>query len=309
MKILYSSLLLAFNFFIFSQNVWGQDVSGVWRGKLSQEVGGLYREYDFELQLTQKGNLIQGISKITVDGHFANLSLEGTARGNFIEFKELKIIDQKIKKQAFWCLKKGLLMLSLHKGYEYLQGNWQGWSKEGNCTPGKLWVSRPQLIKVEESLPLIVQEEQASTQKESQEPQTKKEEEPENSLVPSEIQTENTFQGRITRESQLPVEVRQAILTLEVWDHKEIDGDVISLYLNEESILEDYTLTGTRHQIKITLDPSKKDNYLMLYAHNLGEITPNTAAISVDDGTEKQIRILRSDLDQSEVILLKYIPE
>jgi hypothetical protein len=312
MKILYSLFLLIYLSFLTPLPVsaqattLSQDLSGVWQGKLSQEVGGLYREYDFKLELKQMGNVIQGISRISADGYSANMSLEGTLNGNFVEFKEIKIIDQKIRKNAFWCLKKGLLMLSLQNGYEYLQGNWQGWSKEGSCTPGKLWVSRPQPFNVEKERPPIAQDKDILKES-SQEPSEISEEyeDSRSTIIPTSINLDKTFQGRVIREEQAPVFIKKAEITLEIWDHKEIDGDVISLYLNEELILEEYTLQGTRHRITITIDTSK-DNYLMLYAHNLGEITPNTAAISIDDGIEKQIRILRSDFDQSEMILLQY---
>jgi hypothetical protein len=97
MKILYSIFLLIYLSFLTPLPVsaqattLSQDLSGVWQGKLSQEVGGLYREYDFKLELKQMGNVIQGISRISADGYSANMSLEGTLNGNFVEFKEIKI--------------------------------------------------------------------------------------------------------------------------------------------------------------------------------------------------------------------------
>lgn len=281
-----------------------QDLSGIWRGKLYQEAGGLYREYDFELRLTQRGSLIQGTSHIKANGQHAQIQLEGTFNGSFFEFREIEILDQKIRKDATWCIKKGLLMLSTKEGYNFLNGNWKG---QGSCQPGTLWVSRLAPVPVVVELPAevkskeeLAKEQPAEDPKESPSLST--------SLIPIEVEATNTFQGRITTERQPPVGIKNTVLIIEIWDHKEIDGDIISLYLNEELILDNYTLKEHHHQLEITIDKSKA-NYLMLYAHNLGEVPPNTAAISIDDGVEKQLRILRSDLAQSEIIQLDYIEE
>lgn len=93
------------------------------------------------------------------------------------------------------------------------------------------------------------------------------------------------------------VTVKDTVILLDVWDRGKIDGDRISLYLNGEKILDDYTVVKAKKQIVLHLKPGK--NYLVMHALNLGRIPPNTAAIEVvDDVTSKQIT-LNSNLRRS----------
>lgn len=225
-------------FFIAAMELTAQDLSGTWRGKLYQEVGGLYREYDFELQLTQKGSLIQGTSHIKSHGQYAHIQLEGSFNGRFFEFKEIEILDQKIQKNVTWCIKKGLLMLSNKEGYDFLNGNWKG---QGSCAPGTLWVSRLAPQPIVKDLP-FEKEEEKEVIAEAPPQVLKDSSEFTNSIIPIDATAHNTFQGRITTEKQPPIGIKNTVLTIEIWDHKEIDGDTISLYLNETLILENFAL-------------------------------------------------------------------
>lgn len=78
------------------------------------------------------------------------------------------------------------------------------------------------------------------------------------------------------------------------------DGDIISLNLNGEWILKDLKVTKTKEKVNIKL--SKKKNILVLHAENLGDQPPNTAAISLYDGSKTQQIILNSDKGTSQAI-------
>jgi len=49
----------------------------------------------------------------------------------------------------------------------------------------------------------------------------------------------------------------------------------------------------------------KKTNYLILHAEDLGDITPNTVAVSVDDGVKEQRIILSSNLRESGAVMIR----
>ena len=89
---------------------------------------------------------------------------------------------------------------------------------------------------------------------------------------------------------------------IEVYDHKRIDGDIISLNYNGEWILKQYELGAERHRIPIVFDPELTDNYLLFYAKNLGREPPNTAAIVISDGHRTQEVILNADLSKCDII-------
>lgn len=94
-------------------------------------------------------------------------------------------------------------------------------------------------------------------------------------------------------------------VSLFIWDEKKIDGDVVSIYLNGEEVLANYTLEAAKKEIKLELKPDEP-NILALYAINLGYEPPNTAAVSIFDGQRSRKITLSSDLQKCEAINLIY---
>jgi len=82
------------------------------------------------------------------------------------------------------------------------------------------------------------------------------------------------------------VEISSRITTIEVWDHGLIDGDIVSIIANGETIIDEQILDGPGNPIRVNYDFSFNGfNYLTLYAHNLGDVPPNTCTVSIN-GTE-----------------------
>jgi uncharacterized ubiquitin-like protein YukD len=103
------------------------------------------------------------------------------------------------------------------------------------------------------------------------------------------------------------IKVHSPNLTIKIYDHQIVDGDIVSLYLNDKWIVENYTLKKEYLELKITVDEG--DNSLILYAINLGRYKPNTAAIIINDGVKDHTVILESDLEESGTLEIKYKPE
>ena len=108
----------------------------------------------------------------------------------------------------------------------------------------------------------------------------------------------------IVRQQSITVDSLE--LELAIFDHKEQDGDIISLNFNGTWILESYRLTKRWHNLKVTLN-AEGENYLLLHAENLGGSPPNTAAIRYMYGGKKKTVILNSNLNESEMIQVKYV--
>jgi hypothetical protein len=68
---------------------------------------------------------------------------------------------------------------------------------------------------------------------------------------------------------------------VELYDNGEIDGDSVSLYLNNELLLQHYKLTEQAKVLLVPIDKSLPVNRLVLFAENLGSIPPNTALMEV----------------------------
>lgn len=93
-------------------------------------------------------------------------------------------------------------------------------------------------------------------------------------------------------------------LTITVWDNRTTDGDVISLYLNDERVLKEFEISKNRLDVTVEVTENK-EYYLSLYAHNLGNIPPNTLALYITDGERKKFLTLSSDLKKCEAVKIK----
>ena len=122
-----------------------QDISGKWKGNLTQGPGGFASEYYFEMNLKQKENIISGTSFISYNGNqFSGLmSVRGTFDGTYFYYEDIKILSQKgMTDSTAWCIKKCRFALKkIGDNYE-LSGNWTGQTAFGYCTPGTVRVGQ-----------------------------------------------------------------------------------------------------------------------------------------------------------------------
>jgi hypothetical protein len=70
-------------------------------------------------------------------------------------------------------------------------------------------------------------------------------------------------------------------VSVALYDNGEIDGDSISLYLNNQLLLQHYKLTAEAKVLLVPIDKSLPVNRLVLFAENLGRLPPNTALMEV----------------------------
>lgn len=110
-------------------------------------------------------------------------------------------------------------------------------------------------------------------------------------------------------ELQSTITVSQLEFDIEIWDRSVVDGDSISLNLNGDWILQEYMVVKEKLKLHIKVNPKVSNNYLILYALNLGTISPNTAAVQVViDGKEYKLT-LTSDLKKSGALNFSYLPK
>lgn len=86
-------------------------------------------------------------------------------------------------------------------------------------------------------------------------------------------------QKYITRKKVLVKEIPLAgdSVELQFYDNAEIDGDSISLFLNDRLIFQHIRLLGSAYTIKIAVKQLEETNELTMVAENLGSIPPNTS--------------------------------
>ncbi len=110
----------------------------------------------------------------------------------------------------------------------------------------------------------------------------------------------------VKRQSELieTLTIYEDSVTLSLYDNGEIDGDVVSVFLNNEEIISKVTLNSTAYKKTIYLQPGQTIQ-LSLYAETLGSIPPNTGLLVIYSGEKRYQVFFSATLEKSAVILLK----
>ena len=101
------------------------------------------------------------------------------------------------------------------------------------------------------------------------------------------------------------LEISSDSVELSFYDNGDIDGDSISIFLNNKLVLSHQGLTERAINIFMHLDPTKEINEISMFAENLGSIPPNTALMVISDGTHRYEVYMSSSLTQNSTVRLK----
>jgi len=93
-------------------------------------------------------------------------------------------------------------------------------------------------------------------------------------------------------------------IELRFYDNAEIDGDSISLFLNNKLIFQHIRLTAVAYTIKLPVNDLNETNELVMVAENLGEIPPNTSYMLAIVNDKRYEAMLKSTEETSAVIRL-----
>lgn len=250
-------------------------IAGKWTGHLQQTDRdyGFYFEFELEDDHSGRSYIVSEDNGGTATHHL-NWQYDDLSERLFLEETA---IAEKSQEGWKWCIKRADLKMT-EKTHQYtLEGPWEGYledtdGSEMNCAPGLLYLEKPILT------------ERKTVIKEAYDPYEKQEKRP--------VEVERI------------IEVRKPNLKIKVWDNGTVDGDIITIFLNGERILNKFMVSKRKRGFPITIN-TEGDNFLILHADDLGEITPNTVAVSIDDGVEEQVIILSSNLAESGAVLIK----
>lgn len=286
------------------------DLTGLWEGEISQlnwlgqpEFSGVKGKLHVEIE--QSGDKVKGLlvcrakfankqGYLSYDKHFA-----GEWKNGQLIYTDTKVENyintNRTMRHLETCLKKAELDFYETQDADHLEGSWSGLGhlSEVSCVPGKI-----HLTKIKEAQ-LVVEEAQTVNINFAQ-------------LDKRPVDIKWNRKNKIKKVRSRKVKDGKTItidstrLSITVYDHKRDDGDIVSLNYNGTWILEKFEIDNSKHIVDVFLESGKDaPNYLLLYAHNLGEYPPNTVAIIVDDGKRKQRFILNADMNQSDVIYFK----
>lgn len=94
-------------------------------------------------------------------------------------------------------------------------------------------------------------------------------------------------------------------LTLSLYDNGEVDGDTVTLILNGQIILSKQGLTDKAIRKTIATADINDSSKLVLYAENLGRIPPNSGLLILEDGNERYQVRFSGDLQKNSAIILR----
>jgi hypothetical protein len=108
---------------------------------------------------------------------------------------------------------------------------------------------------------------------------------------------------KLNKKKEGLIKVDRELVEVSIYDHMIQDGDIVSLNFNGEWVLRQHKLTSEPYIIKLKLNQEGK-NFLVLHAENMGARPPNTMAVSYFAMGKKQLYVMNSDMNTSEVIEL-----
>jgi len=256
-----------------------QDINGIWKGKLVMAPGACFPVYNIELQIQVAGTRITGTAYHFSDSlNYVRENFEGyfNPDSNIISIQENGIITFRIKEDCVPCVKK--YALSYHKGggnvvtEEQLRGTWSGKAADGKtvCDPGTIVLTRfdKSSFKPEPVLPATLTKRKAELVKE--------------------------------------IKVDTGTIRLDFYDNGQIDGDTISVYVNNVPVVSSRMLTTKPVSITVKMDLKRTTQEVIMVGENLGSIPPNTALMIVYAGDKRYQLYLTSDEQKNAMVRFIY---
>lgn len=104
------------------------------------------------------------------------------------------------------------------------------------------------------------------------------------------------------------IKVDTGTIRLDFYDNAEIDGDTISVMVDNQTVVSHQRLGVKPISVDIRIDLNKTVHEVVMIADNEGSIPPNTALLLVTAG-DKRYRLFLSSDDEQKKVLVRFIYE
>lgn len=285
--------------FYFIPGAFSQNISGKWYGKITQQPGGYSQLYDFELELDHKRGIKGESYSYTKDSVEIRIGLSGYADKDTFRLSESRDWVRQDKVPWNWvaCIKNINVAYRKENGNEYLEGRWDGISKDRpyeDCIPGRVILSRTVA-----GLNQFLYENRDSVITADAIPVANKEDK----IIDFSTPFLETEAKKVTE-----IVVHNKELRLQLLDYLRVDNDTVSVYLNRNILAKNVWISKRATVINFRLDPSLEMHELLLYAENLGQVPPNTSELLIIDGRDIHRVMIVSDKQKTAAVYLKYKP-
>ena len=111
----------------------------------------------------------------------------------------------------------------------------------------------------------------------------------------------------VGRENKLvkQVIVNSPSISIDLYDNGTIDNDTIMIFDNKVLLLENKRLSYKATHFDISFNKDNNRHEIIIVAHNLGTVPPNTALMVVKDGTSRQELYITSTLSINAMIIFE----
>ena len=109
------------------------------------------------------------------------------------------------------------------------------------------------------------------------------------------------------RKTELPqtINFKSDSLELVLYDNGEIDGDTVSVLMNNEVIIAKQCLKASAFKKIVYIPQSNDSTVIVLYAENLGKYPPNTGLLIIHDGEDSYQVRFTADLQTNAAVVLR----
>jgi len=279
-------LITAILFLLFSASLSAENLNGIWKGILTQGAGGCYSQYYIEFQINFSNNTITGKAYDYYDTtKFVKLSFTGkyNPQTHRLVLIENKVLEYSVPIDCAPCIKTYDLIYDKTGNDETLTGEWKGhiMDRKNVCPPGKISLKKSNHsdfpVDIEQSDTLVAIQKTLH-------------------LQPRELKLTKT------------IILDTSNIKLQFYDDAEVDGDTITVLVNNKLLLYQQRLTEKPLTIYFSAFPGTEYE-LIMYADNLGLIPPNTALMVVTAGEKRYDVYLSSSEQKSASVKFVYKPK
>ena len=237
------------------------------------EPGGCFPVYNIELQIKMDGAKISGNSY-----HYSDTTnfVKEVFEGQYDSLAKNMVIDEKnvatfrIPADCIPCIKKYTLSFHTDGTEQQLRGSWTGktMDNKNSCPPGTIVLTRIEKSAFKPDLPPKLEQRKIELVKE--------------------------------------IFVDTGTIRLDFYDNGQIDGDTISVYVDNMPIVSYRMLTAKPITTNVRIDLRRKIQEVIMVGENLGSIPPNTALMIVTAGDKRYQLYLTSDDNKNAMVRFIY---
>lgn len=265
--------LLVLFLFLTALSASGQQINGYWKGRLVMEPGGCFPVYNIEFQLQVDDSKIRGNSYHYSDtSNYVKEEFEGKfdTATKALNIQELKVSIFKIPADCIPCIKNYTLTYHTDGREEQLRGSWTGKTMDGKtaCPSGSIVMTRIQKSAFTPPLP-------------------------------PDLANKKT---ELVRE----IFVDTGTIRLDFYDNGQIDGDTISVYVDNIPVVLNKMLSTKPVTVFIKIDFEVRQQEVIMVGKNLGTIPPNTALMIAHTAEKRYQLNLISDEKKNSMVRFIY---